>query len=186
MARVGAFEVVDLTADADDEPVPAANDDWEAAFYLQHFWPPPDDYQSPGLINHAISPATLASRSSTPAFDTDTASPAHDVNLPQMSPPPLLPSATAMLSEAACVQRVSELLPDISEDHVRELYQLHPPGVNDAEHYLDRLLFRILDAGTYPKRAGVKRKRDEPQREEWEEFEKADREAPHWTYTKAA
>jgi TRIAD3 protein (E3 ubiquitin-protein ligase RNF216) len=87
-----------------------------------------------------------------------------DVDVPPDPPVPAQPDLLAedveLLSEAACLQMVINVLPDVSVDHVLTLIQerTHPRTHEECE----RLITDLLDGGAYPKEiddANNKRKR---------------------------
>lgn len=75
-----------------------------------------------------------------------------------------LEDATAILTDESCLQHVLEVFPDISLQHVRDLYNKAPPGLSDGEQWLQTFIGNIVESGKYPTekeaQKGQKRKRD--------------------------
>ena len=56
-----------------------------------------------------------------------------------------------LLDFDACLREVLEIFPDISHDHVQELYDVQLPHPVDGQTVAQNLITQILDKGKYPK-----------------------------------
>ncbi len=76
-----------------------------------------------------------------------------------------------------CLNRVLEVFPDISHEHIGQLYDNRPAAVEGGDDPSGALIFKILDSGTYPKekdrRILLKRKRENEREDEHTDDEKA-------------
>ncbi|KAF2094612.1 hypothetical protein NA57DRAFT_80411 [Rhizodiscina lignyota] len=71
---------------------------------------------------------------------------------------------TPVLTEESCLQQVLQVLPEISHQHVRDLYNEAPPAPFEGAEWLAAFIGNIVESGKYPTereaQKGVKRKRD--------------------------
>jgi hypothetical protein len=104
---------------------------------------PPYDARHVGLL---ASPTEAASMDSAPGSTYDT-----PINLDHLDSP-------APLTMETCLHTVLEVLPDISHDHVRELYNNAPPHASEGEEWIQAFIGNILERDV---KKNLKRKRDE-------------------------
>ena len=127
------------------------------------------------LVEHQVAPTP------SPRFPLQRHSPPHAA---PPSPPLLLPQMlsapgsaydtpihldeldyTPLLSEDNCLQRVLEVFPDISHQHIRELYNKAPPQPTDGDDWLQAFISNIIESEKYPTekeaQRGLKRQRED-------------------------
>lgn len=121
-------------------------------------FPPPDEALFADEAFDDEWAATIA------AFDAD-----HAGALPVLDHGPIFidePQEAHPMTESECLERVLEIYPDISHDHVRDMFRGGlQVGMPADSSWCDQLIVRILDEGKYPtereaKRAALKRKRE--------------------------
>lgn len=87
---------------------------------------------------------------------------------------PLAPA----LTEDKCLMQVLQILPDISHDHVLQLFKSAPPTPADGHDWIQAFIGNILEDSNYPKQKdslrGTKRKREALEEEEWKQYENAE------------
>lgn len=176
----GDGEAAFLDADAD-----AA---FEAAFVFDDFAQPPEHNQFLDafwdLIDDPATPAPLDPQANTSLSREDLGASEDQLAL---SAGPSTSLCIDMLTPETCIIKVVEILPDVCEDHVRQLYELSPPLPTDGHEWLDRFIANLLESGPYPKRQGLKRKREnEDKSQPWDEFERPGRPEPDRSYTTAS
>lgn len=191
MARRSAYEFVDLASDSEDEELSGDDQDSIDAEALR------DDAvvdltEMSGVLdelNARYSPAYGAADS---IIDL-TAIP--DVDVPPSDDPILIEDEsmelvdqmrdTNLLTEAACLQMVLDILPDISIEHVLSLIKEKTADLTRTMAQCEGIVTQLLDGEAYPKEAddakNKKRKR-EVEEEDWSTYEKDERDAELLSY----
>jgi TRIAD3 protein (E3 ubiquitin-protein ligase RNF216) len=108
-----------------------------------------------------------------------------DIDVPPSDDPivvddePAVPDngAAQLVTEAACLQMVMDVLPDISTDHVLNLIREKTTDLTRTPAQCEGIVTQLLDGEAYPKEADDantrKRKRDDE--DDWTKYEKGDR-----------
>lgn len=167
-----------------------ANEAFEAAFIFDDdFAPPPEGNELDDAFWDLLEDPTAEVTLDPDVSDTSPfQDPATAVDQISTSAGPSTSECVNMLTPEICITKIVEILPDICEDHIRQLYERSPPRSTDWDVWLDRVISSILEEGVYPKRRGVKRKREdeEASQQPWKEFEKPGRAEPDKQYTTAS
>jgi TRIAD3 protein (E3 ubiquitin-protein ligase RNF216) len=182
MAHLGdgsAHKVVDLVSDSDSDSLPDLDLNW---FDAQEFGQDFPDLDDPL--------ADFRERSGTHERETIdlTAIPDMDVppsDLPIASDEDAEPTAGAsgwdeaarLITEAACLQMVLGVLPDISIDHVLKIISEKTTDATRTVAQCEQVITELLDGEAYPKEADElrhkKRKREDDN--DWGDYEKGER-----------
>jgi TRIAD3 protein (E3 ubiquitin-protein ligase RNF216) len=119
-----------------------------------------------------------------------------DIDVPPSDGPivvdddPIVPEngAAQLVTEAACLQMVMDVLPDISTDHVLNLIKEKTTDLTRTLAQCENILTQLLDGEAYPKEVDEantkKRKRDDE--DDWSRYEKGERDPDVANYEQEA
>jgi TRIAD3 protein (E3 ubiquitin-protein ligase RNF216) len=172
------YEVVDLLSDSETEDEGLARRELDA-LDAQHIADFAHDY--PNLDDPIADLHEFVDLTNIPDIDV----PPSDAILPEDEEPqsdgraPDWGEDAAVVTEAACLQMVLSVLPDISVDYVLKLIQEKTTDATRTTAQCEHFLTELLEGEPYPKESdeakNKKRKRDDEAEDELSSYEKGER-----------